>query len=238
MNNAIRVTLAAGLSLVSTLATAGTKEAVPSLVLLVPSRYAFVKTAQDLATLRPITVVSYSATNASSMYLWDGKSAKWSPLDAAAFAAGTGFDVSSQMIVLGTDVATVNMLSTSAKTWATKTTSLPKFDLVKVINAANDVLHFSDTEWDWLKARYNLSFKDENAQRRRYGKYGDPKENKKAPKAKTPPAPATDVVLPEPVPVPAPAPVAAPATPAPAGVAAQAAAVAAPSEPPKSVSGN
>jgi hypothetical protein len=211
------VTLAAALALLSGLAATGATEAEPSVVLVVPSRYAFVKIAQDIATLRPITVVSYSSTNAASMFLWDSKTAKWSPLDAAVFASGTGFDASSRMIVMGTDATTVNMFASSAKAWATKTTSLPKFDLVAALNAANENLHFSKDEWKWLSELYNLSFKDENEQRRRYGKYGDPKQGKKAPPTNAPHTSADDVVLPESVPatVPvAPADVAVPASPA------------------------
>jgi hypothetical protein len=221
MKRSICATLAVTLALASGPANAGVPEQGSSVVLVVPSRYAFVKMAQDLATLRPITVVSYSATNSASLFSWDSKNAKWSPLDAASFASGTGFGVSSHMVVMGTDVSTVNMLATSAKAWATKTTSLPKFDIAKALNAADESLHFSKAEWDWLSERYSLSFKDVNDQRRRYGKYGPPGEHKTAPPRKTAPAPAVDVVLPELVPAPtaaAPAPSAPPAdlaTPAP-----------------------
>lgn len=220
MKRSSLVALTAALTLARAAASYGAGEAEPSLVMVVPAKYAFVKLAQDVAALRPITVVSYSATNNNAIFLWDRDGAKWSALDAASFASGTGFYVSSHMIVLGTDAGTVNLFATSAKAWATKTTSMPKFDIATVLNSASDVLHFTDGEWKWLSERYNLSLKDGNEERRKYGKYGPPGQ-KRSPPPKVQPAPAPDIVLPElvppsPAPAPAPAPVVVPAAAEPA----------------------
>jgi hypothetical protein len=204
MKSSVFAIVTAVLALTSGAAPAGKGGTGQPVVLVVPSRYAFVKVAQDLATLRPITVVSYSPTNSASLFLWNNNSTKWSTLDSATFSSGTGFDASSHVIVLGTDVATVHMFATSAKSWSAKTTSFPKYELVKVLNAVSDSLHFSKAEWEWLANRYEITLKDDNEQRRRYGKYGDPREHKKTPPPKTAPAAAVDVVLPEPVPESAP----------------------------------
>jgi hypothetical protein len=193
------VALTAVLALASCPVSRAAEEASPSLVVVVPGRYAFVKLAQDLAALRPVTVVSYSTTNNNAIFLWDRDAAKWSPLDTEDFASGKGFYTSSHLIAMGTDEATVKLFASSARAWAVKVESFPKLDIAKTLNAASDVLHFSEGEWKWLSERYGLSLKDGNAERRKYGKYGPPGQ-KRTPPAKAPPAPVEDVVLPEPVP--------------------------------------
>jgi hypothetical protein len=214
MKHASILALTSVLALASCPASRAAEEASPSLVVVVPGRYAFVKLAQDLAALRPVTVVSYSTTNNNDIFLWDRDAAKWSALDAESFASGKGFYTSSQLIVMGTDDAAVKLFASSARAWAVKVESFARLDIARTLNAASDVLHFSEGEWKWLSERYGLSLKDGNEERRRYGKYGPPGQ-KRTPPAKAPPAPAEDVVLPEPVPhAPAPAPAPTPVAPA------------------------
>lgn len=205
MKRSTLLALAAIFPMIAAAASHAGDDARPSLVLVVPGRYAFVKMAQDLGAIRPVTVVSYSATNNASLFRWDPTAAKWSPLSAADFASGTGFDAASHLVVMGTDSATVGLFGASAKEWATKVSSFVGFDVVEVFNAANETLHFTRDEWAWLAGRYNLKFKDANEQRRRYGKYGPPADEKKAPSKVRPPV--EDVVMPEAVSAPAPAPV-------------------------------
>jgi hypothetical protein len=170
-------------------------KASPSLVMVVPAQYAFVRAALDFSALRDVAVVSYmTGTNGTAMYLWNTSARQWDAIPFGNYSSGamTG-GKTTHLVVMGTDSNTAAAMADAACVWASDAKVMNTFDIVALVNTLNDTLKFTVPEWDWLSKRYSLALKDVNADRRRYGRYGAPK------KAPAPPAENSEVVLPEPV---------------------------------------
>jgi hypothetical protein len=166
-------------------------------VLVIPARYAFVKAAMDIEAVRPIPIVCYGVgTNAMALNRWNAAAKAWDPITMDNLKSGAGLGKPPLAAVMGTDVAAVASLAEVTKDWAGKAVQIPSCDLAALVNALSGPLHFTSSEWQWLAGRFNLQLKDENEQRRRYGRYGPPDQKKKAP-----PAPkasgSSDVVMPK-----------------------------------------
>lgn len=193
---AIGLVSAAGLP-----AWGGTKAQPPAdpPVLVIPARYAFVKAAMDIEAVRPIPIVCYGVgTNAMALNRWNAAAKAWDPMTMDDLKTGAGLGKPPLAAIMGTDVAAVASLADVTKDWAAKSAQIPSCDLVMLVNTMNEALHFTSAEWRWLADRFNLKMKDENDQRRRYGRYGPPDQNKKKKKGPLPaaaPAPS-DVVVP------------------------------------------
>jgi hypothetical protein len=93
--------------------------------------------------------------------------------------------------LLGTEVEFPAAIEAAAA-WADTKVRLPNMDVVTCLNAYDQKLHFTPSEWRWFRSRYDLELKDSNANRRRYGRYGPPGQ----PSPDVPAPPAADVTAP------------------------------------------
>jgi hypothetical protein len=190
MPKAIGAALAAALIASSGALAGDTRPA--SVVMVVPAQYAFVRAALDFSALRDVTVISYmTGTNGTTLYSWNAKARQWDNLTPGNYTRGTPVaGTQPRLLVMGTEATATAKLADEGKKWASDTQIMNTFDIVALVNAMNDTLKFSVSEWDWLAKRYSLTLKDVNAERRRYGRYGAPK---KTPAAQSP---GTDIVMP------------------------------------------
>jgi hypothetical protein len=154
------------------------KEPEAPAVLVIPARPAIVKLAFDIAGLRKSTalicyqIVQGSASPAVS--IWDARGQDWVKTSLNDYASGGIFDpVPQQAILVGTDSDILAVIERSSS-WSKKVIRVPSLNIMNVVNALDEALTFSPEEWTYLARTYDLKLQDQNAERRRYGKYGKP----------------------------------------------------------------
>jgi hypothetical protein len=146
-------------------------------VFVVPAREAVVRLAMDMTSLRSSYVISYQAIQGSDtplIHTWDGASRSWIETNIEDYGAGARFSrVPSTAFFMGTETEFPAKLEDYAG-WAAHKVRLANLNVVPCLNAFHEVLNFAPSEWRWLARRYDLDLKDNNVERRRYGRYGPP----------------------------------------------------------------
>lgn len=156
-------------------------------VLVVPNKYSVVQFAFDIARMRNIFLVCFSEAGVKkgeSLYVWDGAVSSWVKISFEDYKAGAVFKVAPKaVILLGTERDVPAVLG-ETKAWCPDVTRISSLKYVDMINQLNDVVSFTAPEWKWLAKEYELKLEDLNWERRRYGKYGKPGEEKNVPMPK------------------------------------------------------
>jgi hypothetical protein len=151
-------------------------------VLVIPERYRAVQFAQDIIRLRPVQVVMYTSHLKSGkllLYAWDSTSQLWRTIQREDYELGGLFGAGKKTLVLIGADADLPATLPAAPAWAQKVERIQSFNAADLANGLDPVLHFTSLEWRWLAKRYGLTIVDQNAERRRYGKYGPPGSAKK-----------------------------------------------------------
>lgn len=152
--------------------------------IVIPTRYTIVQFSFDLIRLRrDIYLVAHDKEiggTATVLHVWDEKTQDWIRVGVEEYVAGTVFtELPKRLIMVGGRNDLPEELA-AAPAWASEVHQVESLDLVKVLNNFQTVFHFNEREWQWLAQRYNITFEDLNAERRRYGKYGKPGAEKPA----------------------------------------------------------
>ena len=146
-------------------------------VIVMPGRYTVVQFAFDVARIRPVELVAYDKGVGDEpllLHVWDAAAADWKPADIAAYQDGSLFDAQpKQAFLIGGDKDLPAELSDGSG-WCKKVTRVSSLKVVDMANSMNQHLKFSGSEWKRLAKRHNLELADDNADRRRYGRYGKP----------------------------------------------------------------
>ena len=143
--------------------------------LVVPAKYSVVAFCQDVASMMPMTLVSYEVskkTNAPALTLnvWNKSTREWTKTTLGEYRSGSIFsEIPKRVVLVGNND---EMKSASAAMGDIITVA--NLDTMGLANGLNDALKFSSSQWKFLSKRYELKLKDLNAERRRYGKYGPP----------------------------------------------------------------
>ncbi len=180
-------------------------------VVVVPARKQIMSLAFDVAALRPTFLISYQNLGknvAPFMHIWDANERIWRETNPDFYHRGLHFSAAPNTVyLLGAGDEVPSTLSTQPS-WAKNQVRLSELDAVSIVNAFSDSLNFSAKEWQWLARRHKLELKDLNEQRRRYGRYGPPKNA--AAGESIAPTPVSDIPIAEPVITTVPEPVAIP----------------------------
>jgi len=146
-------------------------------VIVMPGRYTVVQFAFDVARIRPVELVAYDKGVGDEpllLHVWDAAAADWKPADIAAYQDGSLFDAQpKQAFLIGGD-ADLPAEIADGSAWCKKVTRISSLKVVDMANSMNAKLNFSGKEWKRLAQRHNLELADDNAERRRYGRYGKP----------------------------------------------------------------
>ncbi|MBT3294557.1 MAG: hypothetical protein HN919_15210 [Verrucomicrobia bacterium] len=146
-------------------------------VIVMPVRYTVVQFAFDVARIRPVELVAYDKGVGDEpllLHVWDAAATDWKPADIAAYQDGSLFGARpKQAFLIGGDEALPAELADGSG-WCKKVTRIPSLKVVDMANSMNAKLKFSGKEWKRLAQRHNLELADDNAERRRYGRYGKP----------------------------------------------------------------
>jgi len=190
------------------------QEAKPQPWVVLPARYAILQLGFDVASLRPLTLISYAAGKTAddpTMHVWGSKAREWAPISIGEYrSAQVPGPMASGIVLVGGDTDLPVAIAEGSR-WSDSVKRVQTLNVATILNALNEELKFSPKEWKWLARRYRIKLKDLNRERRRWGKYGKPGSRRRAP---TPVMPEEEELNPEdiapderaPMPEPAPAP--------------------------------
>lgn len=190
------------------------REAKPQPWIVLPARYAIVQLGFDVASLRPLTLISYAAGKTAddpAMHVWDTAARQWTPVSVGEYrSAQVPGPLASGIVLVGGDTD-LPVAIKEGSSWSDSVRRVQTLNVATILNTLNEELKFSPKEWKWLARRYRIKLKDLNRDRRRWGKYGKPGSRRGAP---TPVMPTEDELTPEeiepeeraPMPEPAPEP--------------------------------
>ncbi len=151
--------------------------------IVVPTRHTVVQFSFDLLRLRrEIYLVAQDKEiggDATVLHIWDDSTQDWVRIGVEEYVAGTVFTQKPKRLIVVGGENDVPVELAAAPEWAEEAYQVESLDLVTLLNKFQIIFRFNEREWQWLAKRYNITFEDVNAERRRYGRYGKPGENKK-----------------------------------------------------------
>jgi hypothetical protein len=154
-------------------------------ILVVPSRYTVVQLAFDIAALRNATLISYEKSDAGKdpvLYIWDSLTSAWESMSIDEYSTGSFSPVVPKEIILigsGDDLPAAIIDGASQ---AKKVSIINTLNIADIVNSLNKSMKFTPPEWKALANKHGFTIKDNNEERRRWGRYGPPGTKKKSPK--------------------------------------------------------
>ncbi|MCE9614264.1 MAG: hypothetical protein K8T26_08310 [Lentisphaerae bacterium] len=148
-----------------------------STLLVIPARYTVVQFAFDVATIRSLYLVSYDRPATSTetrLYAWDNGKAEWLQIEESDIRSGSLFHMKPARTVLVGGEETLPASLADAATGGGPAKRITSLNLADIANSLNTELHFRSREWKWLADRYGFELNDQNAEQRRWGRYGPP----------------------------------------------------------------
>jgi len=159
---------------VGTTGHAGSKDRA---VIVMPVRYTVVQFAFDVARIRPVELLAYDKGAGDEpllLHVWDSAANNWRTADVGAYQGGSLFTKAPKRVFLVGGEESLPSELAAAPAWAKDVTSIPSLKVLDMANTMDGKMKFSEREWKKLARRHNLKLVDENADRRRYGRYGKP----------------------------------------------------------------
>lgn len=154
-------------------ATAAT--ATPQSIIVMPARKRVVQLAFQMSRCKDIGMVTYNNSPALAtplIHVWTGS--EWVQITIDEFVQGTFMTGEPKHVFLLGDNTIMPAQMMDAPSWCKDTHKITSLDTAALINQIGKVLKFSSRQWTWLAQENGLSVKDENAERRRYGRWGAP----------------------------------------------------------------
>ncbi len=146
-------------------------------VIVMPVRYTVVQFAFDVARIRPVELLAYDKGASDEpllLHVWDSTANNWKPADIAAYQDGSLFSRTPKRVFLVGGEESLPAELAGAPAWAKDATSIPSLKVLDMANTMSGKMKFSGREWKKLAKRHNLELVDDNAEQRRYGRYGKP----------------------------------------------------------------
>ena len=151
--------------------------ATPESILVLPARKRIVHLAFQIARLKDVGLVTYnnSPTLAAPLiHIWNGQEGKWIQITPEDYQQGSFMSGEPRHVfILGDNNALPAQLA-STPDWAKNADKISTLDTASLVNHFGKALNFSSSQWKWIAKVNGLSIKDQNAERRRYGRWGAP----------------------------------------------------------------
>jgi hypothetical protein len=175
--------------------TAGS--ATPDSIIVMPARKRVVQLAFQMASFKDIGLVTYNTNPALReplIHYWNGNNQEWVQMTMQDFVQGSFMSGDPKHVFLLGDSTITPLKMLDGISWYKDLHRLTTFDTATLINEIGKVVKFSARQWKWLAKENGLEIQDQNAERRKYGRWGAPgKEKDLKPNSlesiKLPPAP-------------------------------------------------
>jgi len=163
-------------------------------ILVLPARQRLVQLAFQIARWRsagPVACQDNVKTGGTLLHVWNGR--EWVPIAAADYASGAFLaGAPDETILVGPeDVLPPELAAEPA--WSRRVRRIPSLEIADILNALDARFRFTPAEWRTLARRFDLKLQDENAERRRFGRYG----RRPLPAPTEPPAVEPEPAVPE-----------------------------------------
>lgn len=174
-------------------------------ILVVPARARTIKLAFDIQALRNPTIISYGITDDPLnplMHVWNPAKRSWQRFPIS--------EIASRIMNIPANPETVYIISlpeedleviSTALSHANDLLNIPSMSVATILTTLNRNMAFTTQEWQALAERYQLEITELNFEKRRWGRFGPPKNQRKKVPSGQPfePEPAEEVI-PKPLP--------------------------------------
>lgn len=144
-----------------------------STVIVMPARNRVVQLAFEVAQVKDVGLVAYnnSPTLAAPLiHVWSGS--KWVQITMDEYLSGAFLPSGVRHVFILGDSTTLPEAMKVDPAWAKNVHKTADYGVASLLNQLGPVLKFSSLEWRWLAEQNGLMLTDQNAERRRYGRWG------------------------------------------------------------------
>ncbi len=144
-------------------------------ILIIPARSRVIALAFDVHALRGTRLISYrSGPGTPLLHYWDAPARHWRQLTVEEYSFGKFMPQPARTIYLvGTDaVLPAAVIEGAGQGHAL--IRIQSVNIADIVNVLNQTLKFTTREWRDLAQRHGLETRDENHERRRWGRFGKP----------------------------------------------------------------
>lgn len=178
----IRKLFSAGLIALAIAATAdfaSAGNATPESIIVMPARKRVVQLAFQMTQCKDIGLVTYNNSptlSAPLIHVWNGQ--EWVQISLDDYVQGRFMSGEPKHVFLLGDSTTLPLRMMDDVAWYKDLARLTTLDTTTLINQIATALKFNSHQWKWLAKENGLKIQDENAEKRRYGRWGAPGKEK------------------------------------------------------------
>ncbi len=147
--------------------------ATPSSILVVPARARMVQFAFQIAAVKDAGIISYGSgvdTSEILLHVWNGQ--EWIRITTDDFTSGSFMAGTAEHVFLIGPAKDLPGFMTADPTWGRTIHRMASMDIATLVNEMGKILKLTPRQWKWLAEKNNLTLTDNNADRRRYGRWG------------------------------------------------------------------
>lgn len=173
--------------------------ATPESIIVLPARKRIVHLAFQIAQCKDVGLVAYNnnpTLPAPLIHVWNGQ--EWVQVTAEEYQQGAFMSGEPKHVFIIGDHNALPPQMTALPDWAKNAEVIPSMGTADIVNKIGQALKFSGRQWQWIAQANDLSVADQNAERRRYGRWGAPGKEvdlspaKKIEEVELPPAPVAE----------------------------------------------
>ncbi|MFH0909372.1 MAG: hypothetical protein V1929_11465 [bacterium] len=170
-------------------------------LIVVPARYSVMQVAFDIVNRHSAVLVSYQGEAVTAdplLHAWNGQ--EWIRITLSDYRDVNFLQQTPNRTVLVGDDQTLPASLSEASSWSPQVVCFTDLDTAALVNEFGKLFSFTEQDWKWFAARYNLDLQDENAPLRSRSWYDQPGPLKRDGKGMHVEAPqAVDDIQPAPV---------------------------------------
>ena len=151
--------------------------ATPDSIIVMPARKRVVQLAFQMARCQNIGLVTYNTSPTLSeplIHIWNGQSKEWIQITLQDYVQGSFMSGDPKHVFLLGDNTTIPLRMMDEVSWHKDLHRLTTLDTTALINEIGKTLNFTSRQWKFLAKENGLKIEDQNAERRRFGRWGSP----------------------------------------------------------------
>ena len=149
--------------------------ATPDSIIVMPARKRVVQLAFEVARCKDVGLVTYNTgrgMDAPLIHVWNGQ--EWVQISLDDYVQGSFMSGEPKHVFLLGDAHTLPLRMMDEVAWYKNLERVTTLDITALVNTFGNSLKFSSRQWKWIAEKNGLSIKDQNTERRRYGRWGAP----------------------------------------------------------------
>jgi hypothetical protein len=149
--------------------------ATPDSIIVMPARKRVVQLAFQMARCKNIGLVTYNTSptlNEPLIHVWNGQ--EWLQISLQDYIQGSFMSGDPKHVFLLGDSTTLPLRMMDEVSWYKDLHRLTTLDTTTLINEIGTALTFTSRQWKFLANENGLKIQDQNAERRRFGRWGSP----------------------------------------------------------------